>query len=866
MQDRPSTPPRSGASPSPAPAPSGDVHDAVFEEVVFAPTPSAEWRPPEVVEPVPEASGDGAARGLPTSDTLGYDERSGFRIAPDAPAGANTALAPVARPASVPAAPVAAPAGPPAPPPEPPRTQARRAYRDRMRMLRRHKWLALAVFLLTFSAFALYTYFAPRQYQAYSVLLINPNRAAGSASEFTAALQEAPGEEAGKVLNQALILQQAPQIAERTAQAVLDQQGAEALAVVTEAGEAYGSPVDANALGEYLQSEVVSISPEGEQIDAVRVQATSGDPQEAALIASVYTDQYLALSRQSGRASLSETRELLEGQLMAREGELAEIESQMEAFMTSENVAGLEIQTQNAVSLIGQLESQLDLARVEVRQRQATLAQLEREAETVGQRLEQSAASSAATTQDAQTTAEIARLETLLNQAYTHNPELRGNPDAHPDTRAINQRIQSLREEQQRLAQQRAQGAVSAGGLDMSSTGANGASYVANLQRRITDERSALQGARARASALSGRLSEARSNLRAKPGQEVELAQLRRSRDAAEEAVVTLQRQLDQAEIAEETELAVAQVIRPVSVPREPSSPNVPLMLGLGLALGTLLGLGAAAARYTTDSRAHTKEDVEAAGFSVIGSIPNLTAALRRGRQTVEGVAVHPGLVTVTDAFSRDAEAFRHLHAALHAGGAAPQVVLATAPTSGTGTSLIAANLAAAAAQSGRRVLLVDADLRTPAVGALLGLGESPALGEGEAGQNVVYWSTVVPGLFALTARETPEAPGAAWAPERVGALLGDLRGTFDLVILDTPAALRTADAAHLAPHADAALLVAEAGATDLDAMQSVAQELASAGLSRIGAVLNRTEAPHARETRRASRPASERQPLALTA
>ena len=150
----------------------------------------------------------------------------------------------------------------------------------------------------------------------------------------------------------------------------------------------------------------------------------------------------------------------------------------------------------------------------------------------------------------------------------------------------------------------------------------------------------------------------------------------------------------------------------------------------------------------------------------------------------------------------------------------------------------------------GVRVLL-DADLRTPAVGALFGLGDTPALGEGEDGQNVVYWSTVVPGLFALTARETPEVPGEAWAPERIGALLGELRGTFDLIVLDTPAALRTADAAHLAPHADAALLIAESGETDLDAMQRVARELSAAGLSRIGAVLNRADVSFAPTPRR---------------
>ena len=826
------------------------VTDAVFEEVVFDPTPAEEWAPVQLVEPMPEPSGDGvpthpAPQGAPRLDAppapeaeLGYDERGGFRI--EADHASSTALAPVAARVPTAPAPQNAAVGPPAPPPPPeaPRAQARRAFRDRLQMLSRHKWLILSVFLVTLGAFAVYSLLAPREYTAYSTLLINaenqPQGSLGAAS--------APGSEDTRVLNQLLVLQQAPEISESTAQTLLGGEASDALTTVQKAADRFGAPVTAESLGEYLREKVVSVEPAGELSDGVQINAVAGDPREAALIASLYTDEYLEHSREVNRADVTETRELLEGQLMQREGELTEIEAQLEAFMTRENAAGLEIQTQSAVSQIGSLESQLDNARAEISQRQATLAQLEAEAASAQSRLAQSAPTAASGAQNAEVQRQITQIETLLNQALARNPDLGGNPDAHPDTRAMNQRLQALRAEQRRISQEQASGVVNSGGLDLTSPGANGGAYVAELQRRIADERSALSGARARAGSLSGRLGSARGELREKPAQEVELAQLRRRRGIAEEALVTLQRQLDQTSLEEETELAVAQLIRPAEVPRKPSSPNTLLNLALGSILGLLLGVAAAAVRYTTDSRAHTPDDLKAAGFAVIGTVPDLTDALRRGRQTVNGVDVHPGLVTVTEAFSPQAEAFRHLHAALASGAGAPQVVVVTSPEAGVGKSVLAANLAAAGAQAGRRVLLVDADLRTPAVGALLGLGESPALGEGGTDLNVVYWSTVVPGLFAVTARETPEAPGQAWAPEHVGELLGHLRSTFDLILIDAPSAIRTADAALLAPFADAALLVAEAGETDLDAMTQVAGELSGAGLHRVGAVLNRFE------------------------
>ncbi|MEL6616763.1 MAG: Wzz/FepE/Etk N-terminal domain-containing protein, partial [Bacteroidota bacterium] len=473
----------------------------------------------------------------PAHEALGYDERSGFKIDAQEASG-TTALAPLARQTPTAPAPVSQTStalGPPAPPPEPPRAQARRAYRDRMQMLRRHKWLIIGVFLATLAAFALYTALAPREYTAYSVLLVN-SKVDG---ETVTGGVVAPGSEDSKVLNQALILQQAPQIAERTAETLMDQTASDALSTVQSATARYtadGSALTPEALGEYIQEKVVTVEPAGEQVDAIRVEAVTEDAREAALIASIYTDQYLALTRQANRADVSETRELLEGQLVAREAELGEIEAQLEAFMTANNAAGLESQTAGNVSQINSLESQVDIARAEASQRAATLAQLQAEAASIQPRLAESAGTATSGAQNAALQTDIARLETLLNQALARNPQLNGDPNAHPDTRAMNQRIQALRAEQRRIAQDQAAGVVGSNGLDMSSTGSNGAAYVAELQRRIADERSALQGARARAASLSSRLSQARGELRQKPAQEVELAKLRRQRTLAEEA------------------------------------------------------------------------------------------------------------------------------------------------------------------------------------------------------------------------------------------------------------------------------------------------------------------------------------------
>jgi capsular exopolysaccharide synthesis family protein len=254
-------------------------------------------------------------------------------------------------------------------------------------------------------------------------------------------------------------------------------------------------------------------------------------------------------------------------------------------------------------------------------------------------------------------------------------------------------------------------------------------------------------------------------------------------------------------------------------------------------------------ARHRIDARTHTPADLDEAGFTVVGTLPDLGDRAFRARVDVDGVRVPATLVALVDPLAPESEAFRHLHAGLLSAGtagAAPQVVLIAGPEVGTGKSLVAANLAVVAAQAGRRTLLLDADLRRPAVQGYLGLGDGPPLGEGPAGANVVYWNSVVPGLFAVTARQAADRPEELWSPEQAARLLAHVREAFDLIVVDAPAALVAADAAVLAPHCDAALLVAESGRTDADALAQVAGELAAAGLRRVGAVLNRFDAHRA--------------------
>jgi non-specific protein-tyrosine kinase len=200
-------------------------------------------------------------------------------------------------------------------------------------------------------------------------------------------------------------------------------------------------------------------------------------------------------------------------------------------------------------------------------------------------------------------------------------------------------------------------------------------------------------------------------------------------------------------------------------------------------------------------------------------------------------------LVALNNPRSAAAEAYRALRTNLQFSGLDRDVrtVLLTGAGSGEGTTTIAANLAVAVAEAGQRVLLVDCNLRQPALHAAFGLPLSPGLSNLLAANQSepTIESTSVPGLSLIAAGDPPPNPAEFIASARLTALLGRLRERFDLVLLDTPPVGIVTDAAVLAPRVDGVILVVSAGRTRRDLAKRAQQQLETVGARLLGAVLN---------------------------
>jgi Mrp family chromosome partitioning ATPase/uncharacterized protein involved in exopolysaccharide biosynthesis len=338
-----------------------------------------------------------------------------------------------------------------------------------------------------------------------------------------------------------------------------------------------------------------------------------------------------------------------------------------------------------------------------------------------------------------------------------------------------------------------------------------------------------------------------------------------------------VRREYQKARMAEEVEAGDVDIVDLAGTPYAPVLASASLKLALGLLLGFLLGAGGAFLLEHLNTSIRKPEDLELAlhvpGLAVIPRLtggsptPPKRGLLRPGKRAEldakRGNATALG--TVTQPFSIGVEAFRMLRTSLVwcEQGDNMKTLVVTSAAPGEGKTLTSANLSVTFAYDGLRVLLIDCDVRRPRLHGLFQVPRSPGLmelltpsyngndgpsltfdpraGQTDSGRPItdIIRPTNVRGLSLLTCGALPTNPSGLLSGVRMRVLLQELAKSFDLVILDTPPVLATADAGILAALADGVLLVVRAGQTDRVAAKRAHQQLVNVGARVVGTVLN---------------------------
>jgi len=279
-------------------------------------------------------------------------------------------------------------------------------------------------------------------------------------------------------------------------------------------------------------------------------------------------------------------------------------------------------------------------------------------------------------------------------------------------------------------------------------------------------------------------------------------------------------------------------------VSKVPVKPQKSLVLAFALVLGALLGPALAIVRTRARPGIRNPTEIEDhTGLEVYAVVPRSSEQARLDRRAG---AAH-GAALLADAHPRSAavEALRTLRVGLKPllAEAANNRLLITGPTPGIGKSFVASNFAALLAQSGKRVLLINADLRKGDLNKALGLPEhGGGLSEvltGELDVQQAIHAGVRANLDVLTAGKLPELPTDLLESDDFARTLDALSARYDVVLIDTAPVLLAADAAAVAPACGLVLLVARAEQSQLGELNESIRRLVQAGAQVDGVLLN---------------------------
>jgi tyrosine-protein kinase Etk/Wzc len=374
------------------------------------------------------------------------------------------------------------------------------------------------------------------------------------------------------------------------------------------------------------------------------------------------------------------------------------------------------------------------------------------------------------------------------------------------------------------------------------------AGYLRTVKQKIIESQIEVQSLIAKKRALEDVIRQYEGQFERIPRKSVQLARLQRSRLSNEKLYLMVEEKFNEANITEKSNIGYIEVVEPAAPPSRPSSPRVFVNLAIGIVFGLVFGLAVAFVKEFIDVRIHAPEDLKRRGFVPLVTIKNIeeeVARLGGPRKTGEATdALARQLVTVSYPFSSVAESFRQLRTSLQYGkhGETISTILVTSPTPGEGKTTTVSNLAVAFAQAGRKVLLVDGDLRRPTVDGTFGARKEPGIAEflaGKATLHAVVQRTAVEHLSVVACGALPPNPAEILGSKRMKEFLEQAKKEFEVILFDSSPVLAVTDPSVLSTVADGTILVVSASRTRMDELQQSTEMLESVGGKVFGVAIN---------------------------
>jgi exopolysaccharide transport family protein len=539
--------------------------------------------------------------------------------------------------------------------------------------------------------------------------------------------------------------------------------------------------------------------------NAVEVAATSANPERAAQMANRLVELFVAYQVERGVGAMEQANVWLSARLRELTEEVQQKQAAVEAYRAETGIWS----TPQAGDLVDQqmtdIEQSVTQARVDLAAKQARYDQVRRAMDSGG------SLDAIAGVIDSDAIAQLRAREADIRRRQADVESRYG--DMHPT-------VQNVRAERGDIENQ----------------------IRAELARIVARLRNDTEVARASLAALQQSRAGVRGERAGDNEARVRLMQLEREAKVAGDVLDAFRQQYML--LARQGDLTMnASMVSPATVPSSRTTPNLKIAFLLSLGLGLALGLAAGFLAETLDEGFRTSEEIERkTGVAALANVPRLR---RSDLRSLPPNSQHPAGYLVERQMSAFTEALRVLRTTILFGAGQPkktQVVAVSSALPDEGKTTVSLCLARVSALSGQKVLLIDCDLRRRTLKDVLGL--EPPLGllqvlSGEANWRKAIYVDEASGMHLLPLKDSGFTPKDVFGNDAMTHLVDELRGMFDLIILDCAPVLAVAETRVIVARADSTVLVARWEKTPIRAVRSALQQLQSAGANVIGIALN---------------------------
>jgi capsular exopolysaccharide synthesis family protein len=547
-------------------------------------------------------------------------------------------------------------------------------------------------------------------------------------------------------------------------------------------------------------SDNLEVAPQSDG-ELIRFTYTSEAPQMAAKIANAYADSFINTSLQRRYEASAYARNFLQRQIAKTRGELEKSERQLVQYAQAQGIidtadekgAGNDASSPQGQSLVALNDA---LA-------QATARRIAAEG------VYHQALAAGPTSEVTDSTLTLRQSLAALEAQYQEKRALM-KPD-HPEMISLRSQIAEL---QRQISQ------------------ATATAKSGRVNSALVDYKAALSAEQA----LKAKVAELKSDVLNLRGRSIQYAILQRDVDTNRALYDALLQRYKEIGVAGGIGASPVSIVDNANIPDQPFKPNVILNLVLGLSLGLLGGIIAAIGLDILNDTIKTPSDVRnKLGLPCLGAIPKRAGNAKRMALLAE----------LDDPASPAAEAYATLATSLRftTDEGLPRALLVTSAKAAEGKSSSALALSHHFAKLGRKVLLIDADLRKPTFrGDDNQRGLSTLLTTDEPlADNITI--TKYPNLWLVQCGPEPPNPAALLGGSRFRAVIAEACAEYDLVVVDSPPLLGLADTPLIASAVNSVVLVVESGGTRTAAAVEAIHRLSAAGANILGAALTKSAA-----------------------